>query len=156
MWVWSLGQEDPLEWEMATYSSILAWRIPWTEEPGRLQFIRLQRVGRDRVTKFSLFHFSQSENGFCPFKNIGLSVPIGLWHSWCQGHKVEGQVPSLGGQLAASILCTHTHTDINIYIYIYIFYWSIGDLQCCVSGVQQSDSDIYVYIPFQILFHYIR
>ena len=35
--VWSLGQEDPLEKEMATYSSILAWEIPWTEEPGGLQ-----------------------------------------------------------------------------------------------------------------------
>ena len=35
--VWFLGQEDPLEKEMATHSSILAWRIPWTEEPGRLQ-----------------------------------------------------------------------------------------------------------------------
>ena len=37
MWVPSLGQEDPLEKKMATYSSILAWEIPWTEEPGRLQ-----------------------------------------------------------------------------------------------------------------------
>ena len=36
-WVWSLGWEDPLEKEMATHSSILAWRIPWTEEPGGLQ-----------------------------------------------------------------------------------------------------------------------
>ena len=36
-WVQSLGQEDPLEKEMATYSSILAWEIPWTEEPGGLQ-----------------------------------------------------------------------------------------------------------------------
>ena len=36
-WVRSLGQEDPLEKEMATHSSILAWKIPWTEEPGRLQ-----------------------------------------------------------------------------------------------------------------------
>ena len=42
-----LGQEDPLEKEMATHSSILAWRIPWTEEPGRLQFTGLQRVGHD-------------------------------------------------------------------------------------------------------------
>ena len=40
----TLGQEDPLEKEMATHSSILAWRIPWTEEPGRLQFMGLQRV----------------------------------------------------------------------------------------------------------------
>ena len=41
-WVWSLGQEDPLEEEMATCSSILAWRIPWTEEPGGLQSMGLQ------------------------------------------------------------------------------------------------------------------
>ena len=49
-WVWSLGQEDPLEKEMATYSSILVWRIPWTEEPGRLLSMGSQRVGRDRAT----------------------------------------------------------------------------------------------------------
>ena len=41
-----LGWEDPLEKEMATHSSILAWKITWTEEPLRLQFMRLQRVGR--------------------------------------------------------------------------------------------------------------
>ena len=41
-WVRSLGQEDPLEKEMATHSSILAWEIPWTEEPGRLQSMGLQ------------------------------------------------------------------------------------------------------------------
>ena len=42
--VQSLGQEDPLEKEMVTHSSFLAWRIPWTEEPGRLQFKGSQRV----------------------------------------------------------------------------------------------------------------
>ena len=47
MWVRSLGQEDPLEEGMATHSSILAWRIPWTEEPGGLQSIGSQRVGHD-------------------------------------------------------------------------------------------------------------
>ena len=47
MQVRSLGWEDPLEEEMATQSSILAWEIPWTEEPGRLQSIGLQRVGHD-------------------------------------------------------------------------------------------------------------
>ena len=41
-WVWSLGQEDPLEKEIATHSSVLAWRIPWTKEPGGLQFMVLQ------------------------------------------------------------------------------------------------------------------
>ena len=43
----SLGQEDPLEEGMATHSSILAWRIPWTEEPGGLQSMGSQRVGHD-------------------------------------------------------------------------------------------------------------
>ena len=43
----SLGQEDPLEKEMATHSSTLAWKIPWTEEAGRLQSMGSQRVGHD-------------------------------------------------------------------------------------------------------------
>ena len=47
IWVQSLGWEDPLEKGMATHSSILAWRIPWTEEPGRLQSMGSQRVGHD-------------------------------------------------------------------------------------------------------------
>ena len=47
MWVWSLGQEDPLEEGMSTHSSILAWRIPGIEEPGRLQSIASQRVGHE-------------------------------------------------------------------------------------------------------------
>ena len=46
-WVQSLGWEDLLEKEMATHSSILAWKIPWTEEPGRLQSMGSQRVGHD-------------------------------------------------------------------------------------------------------------
>ena len=45
--VQSLGREDSLEKEMATHSSILAWKIPWTEEPGRLTVHGLQRVGHD-------------------------------------------------------------------------------------------------------------
>ena len=46
-WVQSLGQEDPLEKAMATHSSTLAWKIPWTEKPGRLQSMGSQRVGHD-------------------------------------------------------------------------------------------------------------
>ena len=45
--VQSLGQEDPLEKEMATHSSTLAWKIPWMEDPGRLQYMGLQKVGHD-------------------------------------------------------------------------------------------------------------
>ena len=48
-WAWSLGQEDPLKKGMATHSSILAWRIPWTEEPGGLQSMGSERVRQDWV-----------------------------------------------------------------------------------------------------------
>ena len=50
-WVQSLGQEDPLETETATHSSILTWRIPWMEEPGGLQSVGSQRVGHNLATK---------------------------------------------------------------------------------------------------------
>ena len=52
-WVRSLGWEDPLEKEMATHSSIPAWRIPWTEEPGGLQSTGSQRVGHDWATSLT-------------------------------------------------------------------------------------------------------
>ena len=53
----SLGREDLLEKEMATHSSILAWKIPWTEDPGRLQSMQSQRVRHDWATSLSLFTF---------------------------------------------------------------------------------------------------
>ena len=58
-WVLFLGQEDPLEKGMATHSSILAWRIPWTEEPGGLQSMGSLRGGHDWATSLSLFTFTQ-------------------------------------------------------------------------------------------------
>ena len=69
-WVRSLGREDPLEEEMATHSSTLAWRVPWTEEPGRLQSMGSQRVTHDCATNFQL-SFSTAGlpgNSYSPFK----------------------------------------------------------------------------------------
>ena len=73
VWVWSLGWEDPLQ-DMATHSSILAWRIPWTEEPGGLQSMGLQRVWHDWETNTSSFHFHYHLHvlgfpGILPVKN---------------------------------------------------------------------------------------
>ena len=68
-WVWSLGREDPLEKEMATHSSILAWRIPWTEEPGRLQSTGWQTVRHDWATSLSFsfpVHYFCSVTKLCP------------------------------------------------------------------------------------------
>ena len=56
----SLGWEDPLEKAMATHSSTLAWKIPWTEEPGGLQSMRLQRVGHDWASSLSFTEFKLS------------------------------------------------------------------------------------------------
>ena len=53
-WVQSLGWDDPLEKEMAIHSRTIAWKIPWTEEPGGLQSVALQRVGHNRATSRSL------------------------------------------------------------------------------------------------------
>ena len=57
----SLGWEDPLEKEMATHSSILAWRIVWTEEPGGLQSMGSQRVGHNQVTSTNTMDHGNSE-----------------------------------------------------------------------------------------------
>ena len=65
-WVWSLGQEDPLEKEMATHPSTLAWKIPWTEEPCRLQSLGSQRVGHNWATSLHFFtsYYSDTSGSF--------------------------------------------------------------------------------------------
>ena len=82
-WVQSLGQEDLLEKEMATHSSILAWKIPWTAEPGRLQSMGLQTVGHDWATSVSSLFFwwlCMSPSGLLP------PVPAQSWPTeWSWG-----------------------------------------------------------------------
>ena len=68
-WVWALGWEDPLEKEMAIHSSTTAWKIPWTEEPGRLQSMGSQRVGHNWETSLSL-----SNMGIVNYRSIDLKV----------------------------------------------------------------------------------
>ena len=75
--VWSLGWEDPLEREMAIHFSTLAWKIPWTEEPGRLQSMGSQRVGQDWVTSLSLL------------SSLGL-IHLLIWESLPGRHKAPG------------------------------------------------------------------
>ena len=66
-WVRSLGQEDPLEKEMATHSSTLAWKITWTEKPGRLQSMGSQRVGHDWATSLSLYTLTNTSGTLLRF-----------------------------------------------------------------------------------------
>ena len=73
--VWSLGQEDHLEKEMATHSSVLAWSIPWTEEPGKLQFMGSQRA---RYWAINTFTFTTKLSYFSSREHI-LRFPTDLW-----------------------------------------------------------------------------
>ena len=74
--VWSLGQEDPLEKEMATYSSILAWEIPWTKEPGEAQPMGSQRAGHDWATKE--VHTLDSQPSVIALLVLGPAASVGL------------------------------------------------------------------------------
>ena len=84
--VWSLGWEDPLEKGMATHSSILAWRIPRTEEPGRLQSMGSQRVGHDWET--NTFTFRAGEGGRCrDLHGLERGLEGALDWSWSDGER---------------------------------------------------------------------
>ena len=100
-WIWSLGWEDPLEKEMATHSSIRAWEIPWTEEPGRLQsrgsqsrtwlnqhvhghivLIRIENIARYRITLYYLLQSRSSDQSQEPIRTAnGLTVREYLYAS---------------------------------------------------------------------------
>ena len=77
-WVWSLGREDPLEKEMATHSSTLAWKIPWTEEDGGLQCTGSQRVGHDWATSLSLSAFFIVQLSH-PYRTTGKTIALTRW-----------------------------------------------------------------------------
>ena len=74
-WVQSLGWKDLLEKEMSTHSSILAWKIPWMEEPGRLQSMGSQRVGHDWATSFSLPFLSANTDSYTELNQQKLPWP---------------------------------------------------------------------------------
>ena len=68
-WVWSLNRKDALEKGMVTHSSILVWRVPWTEEPGGIQSMELQRAGHDWVTNIYIISLPFSLSGLKLFYN---------------------------------------------------------------------------------------
>ena len=83
-WVWSLGGEDPLRKGMATHSGILAWRIPWTEEPGWLQSMGLQRVRHDWAINTFTFIFAL-------WSHVRTSKKAHVSFLLCAGGKLKGQ-----------------------------------------------------------------
>ena len=83
-WIWSLSWEDPLEKEMATHSSILAWRIPWTEDSGGLQSMGFQRVGHDYATNFLFFFYYFIARKYPPSNTslFSLFLMLNISYSW--------------------------------------------------------------------------
>ena len=90
-WVRFLGREDPLEKEMATHSSILSWRIPWTKEPGGLQSTRSQRVRHDWATSLSP------------------SYPLAVFPKFCRYHLLS--------HLSVTFQLDSARPDLSFFIY---------------------------------------
>ena len=86
-WVWLLGWEDPLEEEITTDSNILAWRIPWTEEPGGLQSTGLQRV-RHEWSDLARSRMDGNSKG-CMLHDVGLECTCNLWSCSWEGDSIS-------------------------------------------------------------------
>ena len=105
-WVWSLGLEDCLEKVMAPHSSTLAWKVPWSEEPGRLQSMGLLRVGHDWVFTFT-FHFHALEKEMATHSSVlawripGTGEPGGLQSM--RSHRVGHDWSNAAAAAAANI-----------------------------------------------------
>ena len=161
----SLGWEDPLEKEMATHSSTVAWRIPWREEPGRLQSMGSQRVGHDWATSLTLNLISVSRSLFSSifvcfldskyeWKNTVfvflfltyISLNTLKIHSCC--NKVQNFILSYGWGVSLCVCVCVAH-------HIPFIYSSIsGHLRglCILTIVKSVAMNIGVHYPFQMFF----
>ena len=110
-WVQSLGQEGPLKKEMATYSSILAWRIPWIEEPGRLQSMRSQRVGHDWSDSVCMYEWLSGFPYFLQFKSefgnkeFMIWAKVSSWSCFCWLYRTS---PSLTAKSIINLISVLT------------------------------------------------
>ena len=123
IWVQPLGWEAPLKKEMATHSSILNWRMPWTEEHGGLQSMGVQRVRHDWANNTFTFHFQQVW-----IKTVLVKV---------------GYIAML-----VQLKCIQ-----NLLVFkLFILYWSIPNQQCCDSfrWTAKGQSPLYMYIHIHI------
>ena len=86
-WAWSLGRADPLEKELATHSNTFAWKIPWMEEPGRLQSMGLQRAGHNWAASL-VQHLTEDFS----LKVSAMHRLFGHWLTWNQGRKLPARI----------------------------------------------------------------
>ena len=115
-WVQSLGQEDPLEKEMAPHSSTLSWKIPWTEEPARLQSMGLQRVRHNWATSPRVFLIPSPNRFFYWRQGWGFTLKNKGWSlsTWqLQGVKHLGWVIVVGRE---KVMLTNTINESNDFV----------------------------------------
>ena len=153
MWIWSLGQEDPLEEGVATHSSILAWRIPRTAEPSGLQSIASQRAGWTRLKWLSAclkvkywYNISKPQNTSCNFAPQSHSGSTCCWMVWYPENVLKGRtaeptlpIPREPGeqQLSTQFSQPYFHLfSASPALCPSIIIWNTG-LQCCLSLSQQ-------------------
>ena len=115
----SLGQEDPMEKEMITHSSTLAWRIPWTEEPGRLQSTGSQRVGHDWAT--SLTHSLTCQISYRIQLFSCSVVSDSLWPHGLQNARLPCPSPSPGACWNSRPLSRWCHPSISSSVVLFSF-----------------------------------
>ena len=120
-WVPSLGQEDPLKEEMAIHSSILAWRIPWTEEPGRLQSMGSQRAGQNLATKKQKQAFSGQKKILNKIKMALCTEIVVHHHRIHKNDERELYQWTWRDYWVYYLIIYHAFMSI-FFIYIYIFY----------------------------------
>ena len=125
MWetqVQSLGWEDPLEREMATHSSVFAWRIPWTAEPGWLQAMGSQRVGHDWATSVSLSLGASYKWNRTIFFLCGWHISLSLCF---QGSSMLGHVSEFHYFLQTNIVPLYGYTTF-LFIHSCLYWWIPG------------------------------
>ena len=130
-WVRSLGREDPLEEGMTTHPSILAWIIPWTEEPGGLQSLGWQRVGRDWTTEHSVADALRST---VEANSIGKP----LCSKKKQRHMTSDCLKSMNLALI--------HLLVTFLASSFCIHWSTAILFCCHFIVKESPSHLFMYV----------
>ena len=129
--VWFLGQEDLLEEGMTTYSNILGWRIPWTEEPGGPQSMGSQRVSHDWSNLSHTHTHTHTRAYYCPAEPCSCLI----YHSWMNFYLFEQQIPLTLWSLWASF-----QNDIFLHMYT-ILYVSVGNNAMCPANTWDFSDD---------------
>ena len=150
MWVRSLGQADPLEKEMATHSNRLAGKIPWTEEPGRLQSMGLQRVRHDWATNTSGYRktivwllgyvdFLTYESFSKSLSLSDLSIPCSFNH-WCIHSSSMACYSSWGHKELDTTLWLHNNNQLSTWFFTVVPNTYVSSLEGVLHSKCYEDS----------------